>query len=147
MSKKSKAKLVQFALIGGVVVVVAAIALHEWSSARKAATATAAAWMIAGPPCPTLAPGVSLPPLPKPIEVDDVVIAREVGGAAACTTVKENGDGQTLKICQFFTPGTLKVTTKKGTAVFAPAHGVDASIVVRDDVASCVLHVNPALLT
>ena len=147
MPKKSNANLVRNGLIAAVVVVVAGIAFHEWSSTRKEASATAAAWMITGTPCPAPAPGVALPSLTKPIEVDDVAIVREVGGAAACNSIKENGDGQTLKICQFFTPGTLKVTTKKATTVFAPAHGVDASIVVRDDVASCVLHVNPALLT
>lgn len=145
MPKKSNANLVRNGLIGAVVLVVAGIGFHEWSSARKDEAATAAAWMITGASCPTPAPGVALPPLTKPIAVEDVSIVREVGGAAACNVVKS--DGQTLKICQFFTPGALKVTTKKGTTAFTPAHGVDASIVVRDDVASCVLHVNPALLT
>jgi hypothetical protein len=75
-----------------------------------------------------------------------VAIARQVGGAAACNRIKEPGTGAALKICQFFAPGRLKVTTAKGTYSFEPGAGRDASLVVRDDVPACVLHVNPALL-
>ncbi len=76
--------------------------------------------------------------------LDECTIQREVGGGVACNTIQENGD-ETLQICQFITPGTLRVTTKSGTRTYAPARSVDASIILRKDTPSCVLHINPAL--
>ncbi|HTI67572.1 MAG TPA: hypothetical protein VL460_08535 [Caulobacteraceae bacterium] len=147
MARKSNANLIRIGLVGMVVLLAGGFWLHELQEGRKATAATAAAWMITGPACPSPAPGAATPPLPKQMAFDEVAIAREVGGTAACNTIKENGNGATLTICQFFAPGAIKVTTKKGTYSFAPERGVDASLVVRDDVPSCVLHVNPALLS
>ena len=146
MAKQTNANRIRIGIAVAVVVGAVGIWLYEGQAARKVARETAAAWMITGAACPVPAPGAATPPLPKTMAFDEVAIAREVSGVAACNTIKENGDGAPLTICQFFTPGAMKVTTTKGTNSFAPARGVDASIVVRDAVPSCVLHVNPALL-
>jgi hypothetical protein len=79
------------------------------------------------------------------MEYEGASIARQVAGAVNCNTIHENGNGAELKICQFIGPGALRVTTPKGSYDFAPGSGVDASLVIRDDVPSCVLHINPAL--
>ncbi|OYX31160.1 MAG: hypothetical protein B7Y99_10625 [Caulobacterales bacterium 32-69-10] len=145
MAKKSNAKLVRIGIVAVFGVVAVGLAVTQMQAAKKVAAETAAAWMITGAACPVPAPGAGLPPLTHPNALEDAAILREVHGAVACNTVKENGDGDTLGICQYITPGAMKVTTAKGTYSFQPPRGVDASLIVRDGVPSCVQHVNPAL--
>lgn len=145
MAKKSNAKLVRIVIIAVFGVAAAVFAVMQMQAAKKVAADTAATWMITGQACPAPAPGAAIPPLTHDSALADAAIQREVGGAVACNTVKENGDGDTLQICQFITPGVLKVTTKSGTQTYAPARGVDASIIIRGDTPSCVQHINPAL--
>jgi hypothetical protein len=145
VAKKSNTKLVQIGAAVVAVVVAAGFALHARQEARKAAADMAATWMITGQACPVAASDADLPPLPKTMDLEEVHIAREVGGAVACNTIKENGVGPELAICQFITPGALRVATPKGVYRFTPPHGVDSSIILREQVPSCVQHINPAL--
>jgi hypothetical protein len=144
MAKKSNANAVRIVIAAVVVVLIAGYAVMTMQRNHREAVATAAAWMITGPACPTPAAGAR-PSLSHQTNFEEVAIAREVGGAATCNTIRENGNGEALTICQFIAPGALRVTTAKGTFDFAPPHGIDASVVVRGGVPACVLHVNPAL--
>lgn len=145
MAKKSNTRTVQIAAAAVVVVVGAGFFLHARQEANKLAADTAATWMVTGQACPTAASDAQLPALRKSMDLEQVSILREVGGAVQCNTIKENGTGPELAICQFITPGALRVTTPKGVYRFTPPHGVDSSIILKDEVPSCVQHINPAL--
>lgn len=145
MAKKSNANLIRIAVAVVVVLLVAGFTLFELQISRREAAETAAAWQITGRACPTPAPGAAPRTLPRQMVYQEVTIARQVGGGANCNTIRENGNGEELKICQFIVPGALRVTTAKGTYHFAPRPGENASIVVRADEPTCVLHINQAL--
>lgn len=145
MARKSNAKLVRIVVVAVFAIVAIGLVVMQTQAARKVAAETAAAWMITGPACPVPATGAPTPPLTHPNALEDAAIVREVQGAVACNTIKENGDGATLGICQYIAPGAMKITTPKGTYSFAPPRGVDASLIVRDGVPSCVEHANPDL--
>ena len=145
MAKKSNKNAIRIAVGVVLVLIVGGVSAVEMMSKRREAAETAAAWQITGNACPTPAAGAAPTSLPRQMVYQEVMIAREVGGGANCNTIQENGNGAELKICQFIGPGALRVTTAKGTYDFAPRRGENASIVVRDDTPTCLLHINQAL--
>lgn len=103
-------------------------------------------WTLTGPPCPSLtaeafaAQGLKAP---KAFEYGDVVMARQFGHVS-CVKLKGK-DGVEYPVCQFTSPATLKVTTARGEAYFAPGVGHPATVSTEGGVARCVIAGNFSL--
>jgi hypothetical protein len=116
---------------------------YNFVQTRDKNVATAQAWKIDGPPCPSLtkaqftAQGYKAP---KSFDYDDIKIARKAGNAS-CQDLKQGGGAGLFhdQACQFTGPAALIVTTKKGEFFYVPEAGKPATVFVHDGTPRCVL--------
>jgi hypothetical protein len=140
-------------IVIAVVVITAAVGLVTFQLVkdRSAAVATAKAWDIKGPPCPSLSQAdfqarryTAL----KTFDYDGVTIGRTAGDAS-CSDIKAKG-GRGLgtdKVCQFTSPATLTVTSTAGSYFFVPGAGQPATLSIHQGVPRCVMASNFTLQT
>jgi len=122
---------------------VVGVLAYNFVQARDKNVATAEAWKIDGPPCPSLtkaefdAKGYKAP---KSFDYDDIKIARKAGNAS-CQDLKRGGGTGLFhdQACQFTGPAALVVTTKKGEFAYVPEPGQPVTVVVHDGAPKCVL--------
>lgn len=115
----------------------------EYVHTRAGHIATAKAWDIKGPPCPSLTEAefkAKRWTAPKTFNYDGVTLGRAAGDAS-CSDVKQNGGKGffTDKVCQFTSPAALAVVTKTGAYFFLPGVGQPATISVHGDTPRCVM--------
>jgi acyl CoA:acetate/3-ketoacid CoA transferase beta subunit len=104
------------------------------------------AYVIDGPPCPTLSPAqyaaLTLKPN-KSFIFREVTFARRFGhadcGVLGALNPKDRGGVAT---CHFSGPAVLRVTTARGTSYFQPGIGYPATIFASDTSVRCVLASN-----
>ena len=140
-------------VIGAVVVITTGIGLVTFEAirSRNAQIATARAWAIQGPPCPTLTQAefqAKRYTALKTFDYDGIAIGRTAGDAS-CSDVKEAG-GKGLgtdKVCQFTSPATLTVVSKARSWFFVPGAGQPASLIIHRDAPRCVMASNFTLQT
>ena len=113
---------------------------------RREAVALAQATLITGPPCPAMtaqafaARGFKVK---NPLSYDGAVMLRASGHVSCSPIAYDGGRGlDTYPVCQFTSPGALKVTTAKGDFYFVPGIGRPATVSTPDGVARCVLASN-----
>ena len=110
---------------------------------REAHVATARAWDIQGPPCPSLTAAqftAQRYSAAKTFDYDGVTLGRHAGHAS-CSDVREAG-GKGLfadKVCQFTSPAVLTVTTPAGAFFFVPGPGQPTTLIIHRDVPRCVM--------
>ena len=122
---------------------VVGVLAYNFVQTRDKNVATAQAWKIDGPPCPSLtkaefdAKGYKAP---KSFDYDDIKIARKAGNAS-CQDLKRGGGTGLFhdQACQFTGPAALVVTTKKGEFAYVPEPGQPVTVVVHDGAPKCVL--------
>ena len=131
------------AIVAGVLglAVVGAVLFAGWSRQHGQDIATARAWAITGPPCPTASAQAFAASAVKPrqaFEFNEVTFAHGYGHAS-CQQVRDDGGrgSGTHPVCQFTAPAALKVTTRKGSFYFVPPTG-PATVAVQDGVPTCV---------
>src|SRR5690606_26452424 len=95
-----------------------------------------------GPPCPA---GEPVATMPKTLVLERVGFGSR-SGHSACTVL--NGDEgrsrSTFPVCQFTSPGLVRVTTPDGQSTwFAPPPGRPATVSVRGGRPACVVAMNP----
>lgn len=112
--------------------------------AIAASTASAQAWKLAGPPCPTATTAEFAHHAERAKKVFDFngdVYARR-GGHVDCNLTVVKGVKDPVPVCQFTSPQAISVTTKKGTYYFVPGVGHPATISVANEAAACVMASN-----
>jgi hypothetical protein len=132
-------------VIGAVVVtgVVIAGAALEIAKDRNANIATAKAWDIQGPPCPTLTPAqwtAAHQAAPKSFDFDGTTLARWSGDASCADVHDKGGKGFGVdKVCQFANPLVIRVTSPAGTFYFNPGIAQPATVTIHKNVPRCVM--------
>jgi hypothetical protein len=122
---------------------VGGVLAYNFAQTRDKNVATAQAWKIDGPPCPSLtkaeftAKGYKAP---KSFDYDGVTMARKAGNVS-CQDVKRDGGKGLLRdrACQFTGPAALVVKTSTGEFFYVPEPGQQVTVVVRDGTPKCVL--------
>ncbi|WP_394764477.1 hypothetical protein [Phenylobacterium sp.] len=132
-------------VIGAVVVLTVAIGAlaFEYVRDRNASVATAQAWDIKGPPCPTLTEADFTAKhllAPRTFNYDGAALGRW-SGDASCSDVKASGGKglTTDRICQFANPTVLTVVTPAGRWFYNIGVAQPATVSIHRDVARCVL--------
>jgi len=136
------------AVLGLAAVVVGAVTFtawegRDWLQRRQARAATARAWTLAGPPCPTLTAGEFAArglKAPKGFEFEGVTMRRQFGHVS-CQGVRTHGGVglDTFPVCQFTGPRALHVTTARGDFYFDPGVSTPATVSTEGGAARCVL--------
>ena len=134
----------RMALVIGAPLLLATIATG-WFLHRQNAVANARAWTISGPPCPSLTAAAyqsSPTPVTRAFDYDGVVFARASAEVSCNEVVKDAGRGWgRFPVCQFNSPGMLKITTSRGDFFFAVSGG-PATVSVRDGQPVCMRNSN-----
>jgi hypothetical protein len=131
----------------GVVVWLAATALvlvPQLLRNRAAAIEEAAAWAIAGPPCPQLGPAAAARHPYRPKKSFGYAGANFgfVYGHVACAQIHDDAGRAMLRghpVCQFTSPAVVTVRVGKIEAFFTPGLGQRATVSVQDGTPRCVL--------
>ncbi len=134
-----------------VVLILGAVALAGvfWKAELRreaGAVAKAKAWTITGPPCPALDRKAFIASPVKashPIEYDDVRFDRGFGHVS-CDQIAYDGGRDlfsTYPVCQFTSPGMLRITTSGGEFYFLPQNG-PATVAVAHGRPTCVMASN-----
>ena len=128
-------------LVGGAGI--GSILVIDFLKHRDANIATASAWDIKGPPCPSLTASewdARHLKAPKSFDYDGDTLARW-SGDASCSDVREKGGTGfgVIKVCQFAGPVSLTARTKKGQFYFSTGVAQPATLIIRDGQARCVL--------
>ena len=109
---------------------------------RQHAIEEAAAWSIAGPPCPTLTPAQYAAGPRAPFEsftYEGIGFARQFGHVSCNAVVNNGGRGfGTFPACQFTSAGIVKITTPSGDVYYSTG-SQPATVAVRKGQPSCVL--------
>ena len=101
-----------------------------------------AAWTIAGPDCPVVAPAAELFGIkgPHTFSYGGAQFSRRFGHVS-CAAPQDGGlmPGEVYHVCQFNGPAALAVTTVEGTTYFKPGVGRPATVTIRGGKAACVV--------
>lgn len=133
------------ALVGGVLalLLLAGYLYWNWQHQRGKAIATAQAWSIQGPPCPSLSKAqfeAQVYPAKREFEYGGVTFARHAGHVDCAAVTADGGKGMSrFPVCSFTSPVVVKVMTEKGESYFVPGPGKPATVSTQDGQAACVL--------
>jgi hypothetical protein len=113
---------------------------------RDAALNRARDFAIEGPPCPSLTHdqfGALGLKAEKGVNYEDVVFYRQFGHMD-CTSLRYGGgwSRRAYPVCQFTSPGAIRVTTREGDWYFAPGFGRPATVATPNGQPRCVLASN-----
>jgi hypothetical protein len=103
-------------------------------------------WRLEGPPCPVLAEGPDPAPLRRTLVLAGTGFSRQYGNIT-CTLLHEaEGRGAGLfPVCQFTSPGQIRITGAGPAIAFSPGPGRSATVHLRGGRPVCVTSANPVL--
>jgi hypothetical protein len=126
------------------ITLVSGLTTREFLKRRTEAVATAKAWAITGPPCPTVSAAefeAKKYRLRASFDYGGATFARTAGHVDCAAVVPKGGTALTgaYPVCQFTSPAVVKLTTSKGEFYFVPGAGQPATVSAPDGVGQCVM--------
>lgn len=120
-------------------VIVPATLIPAAVSERRRQVAAYADWRLSGPACGRLATVVDPARFRKTLVIDGASFSFEHGDIACATLHAEGGrSSRTFPVCQFVSPGRVRVSTPKGAYTFDPGPGRPATVHLSEGRPRCV---------
>jgi len=134
-----------FGLLAILLVLLAIGAFHKWTADQAVDRTEAAAWTVAGPPCPQISAAYfqQLQITPHPFEFE-ALSGDMAHGAVSCSEIRFDGSRATkpFPVCQFSAPFAVRVAQPGGDVYLEPGVAQPITVSLPDGQLRCVIGAN-----
>jgi hypothetical protein len=131
-----------FCVLGIILAILAVGGFHKWQADQVVDRGEAAAWTVAGPPCPTISAAAFQQLAITPHSFDFEGLTGDMAhGAVSCAEIRFDGERATrpFPVCQFSAPFAVHVDRMGGDVYLEPGVAKPITVSLPDGQLRCVI--------